>query len=77
MQVLTIQHVIMIQVKVHRIALLVSVMVGVQAAIVVLLDLLLDHHHLQVGPSLGNVTNYQEGLHRHYSTVPVLDGLFL
>jgi len=58
MQVLTIQHVNMMQVKVHRIALLVSVMVEVQAAIVVLLELQLDHHHHhQVGPSLGNATH--------------------
>jgi hypothetical protein len=77
MQVLTIQHVTTIQVKVHRIALLVSVMVGVQAAIVVLLDLQLEHHHHQVGTSFGNVIKYQEGPRRHYSTVPVFDGLFL
>jgi len=59
MQVLTIQHVNMIQVKGHRIAPLVSVMAEVQAAIVVLLELQelqLDHHQ-QVGPSLGNMAN--------------------
>jgi len=67
MQVLTILHVIMIQVKGHRIVHLASVMVEVQAAIVALLDLQVDlqvDRH-QVGPSLGNTTN----IRRDYTAI--------